>query len=393
MTTLILTAEQVNPAGDAQITYGITSAGGTFDLRSTGTVDYEVEWGDGTVERSTSNTLAHTYAAGNYVLKVRTSQEYRPYFNNSTDEDRITSVELVSDLDVGTDLGSAWSGAGNITSFDAAFGVTAGVTNFSSTWRNCTNLTSFPLIDTSSGTSFSSAWLNLISLTSFPLIDTSSGTNFFLAWYNCSNLTSFPLIDTSSGTNFSNSWYGCNSLTSFPLINTSSGTNFSDTWRGCSSLTSFPLIDTSSGTNFSNTWRECNSLTSFPLIDTSSGTNFSSTWQNCTSLTSFPLIDTSSATNLGSAWRSCSSLASFPANVFDTTGSLNANAFNSTFNNCALTAQSIENILVSLDTNGASNITLSINGGTNAGQSSWTAAATTAYNNLIAKGWTIQANT
>ena len=58
----IITAEQVNPAGDAQITYGITSTGAVFNLRSDGTVDYEVEWGDGTVERSTSNTLAHTYA-------------------------------------------------------------------------------------------------------------------------------------------------------------------------------------------------------------------------------------------------------------------------------------------------------------------------------------------
>jgi hypothetical protein len=43
--------DQRNSPGEAQITYGITSAGGTFNLRSTGTVDYEVEWGDGTVER------------------------------------------------------------------------------------------------------------------------------------------------------------------------------------------------------------------------------------------------------------------------------------------------------------------------------------------------------
>jgi len=45
--TWIITGEQVNPAGDAQITYDITSTGGTFTLRSTGAVNYEVEWGDG----------------------------------------------------------------------------------------------------------------------------------------------------------------------------------------------------------------------------------------------------------------------------------------------------------------------------------------------------------
>lgn len=368
MSTWIITGEQVNPAGDAQITYGITSAGGTFNLRSTGTVDYEVEWGDGTVERSTSNTLAHTYAAGDYVLKIRTSQEYRPYFNNSTDEDQITSIELVSDLDVGTDLLNAWYGANNITDFDAASGVTSSVNNFQSTWYNCT------------------------SLASFPSIDTSSGTKFYLTWTNCSSLTNFPQLDTSSGNDFRNTWQGCTGLTSFPLLDTSSGTKFTNTWLGCGGLTSFPQINTSSGTNFVGTWQSCGGLTSFPPIDTSSGTNFSYAWQSCTSLTSFPLINTSNATRFDYAWFNCSSLTSFPANMFDTTGTLVASAFSNTFTNCALTAQSIENILVSLDTNGQSGVTLGINGGTNAGQSTWTAAATTAYNNLISKGWTITAN-
>ena len=241
--SLIITGEQVNPAGDAKITYGITSTGGVFNLRSSGTVDYEVEWGDGTVERSTSNTLAHTYAAGSYVLKVRTAQQYRPFFNNSTDGDQITSVALVSDLDVGTDLTSAWYGANNITSFDAAFGVTAGVTNFFNTWRSCASLTSFPLIDVSSGTSFGFTWYNCASLTSFPLIDTSSGTNFQRAWQNCQSLTSFPLIDVSSGTSFNNAWRICTGLTTFPA-------NFFDSWTG-----------TPANNCFLNAWFGCTSLT------------------------------------------------------------------------------------------------------------------------------------
>jgi len=79
--------------------------------------------------------------------------------------------------------------------------------------------------------------------------------------------------------------------------------------------------------------------------------------------------------------------------MFDTTGTLASSAFNSTWFNCALTAQSIENILVSLDTNGASNITLGIDGGTNAAKTTWSTAAVTAYDNLITKGWTIYFNT
>ena len=78
--------------------------------------------------------------------------------------------------------------------------------------------------------------------------------------------------------------------------------------------------------------------------------------------------------------------------MFDTTGTLIATAFTSAWRDCALTAQSIENILVSLDTNGATGITLGINGGTNAAKTTWSAAAVTAYDNLIVKGWTITFN-
>jgi len=56
-------------------------------------------------------------------------------------------------------------------------------------------------------------------------------------------------------------------------------------------------------------------------------------------------------------------LTTYPANQFDTTGTLSSNAFHNAFSSCALTAQSIENILTSLDTNGAQNITLAIGGG------------------------------
>ena len=292
-----ITSDQVNPPGDAAITYDITNAGGVFNLRSTGTVDYEIEWGDGAVEISTLNTLPHTYAAGDYTLGVYSDGVYRPYFNNVTaDATQITSVTIGPGANLGTDLGGAWYGASNMTSFVCPFDVTSGVINLVRAWRNC------------------------------------------------SSLTSFPLINTSSCTVFTNAWRDCSSLTSFPLINTSSGTVFTNAWRDCSSLTGFNLIDTSSGTDFTNAWRDCNSL------------------------------------------------SSFPANMFDTTGTLVSNAFQGAWNNCALTAQSIENILVSLDTNGATGITLSIDGGTNAAKTTWSTAAVTAYDNLIVKGWTISFN-
>jgi hypothetical protein len=75
--------------------------------------------------------------------------------------------------------------------------------------------------------------------------------------------------------------------------------------------------------------------------------------------------------------------------MFDTTGTLIATAFSNAFLACALTVTSIENILTSLVTNGQSNITLTLSGGTNATKSTWTTAANTAYDTLISRGWTI----
>lgn len=176
------------------------------------------------------------------------------------------------------------------------------------------------------------------------------------------------------------------------------GTSLIEAFRGgANNMTSFTASDaTSAVTNFYQTWSGCSSLTSFPTIDTSSGTSFRNAWHSCFSLTSFPSLDFSNAEGdlpFAAAWYLCSSLADFPANMFDTTGTITSGAFSLAFGGCALTAQSIENILVSLDTNGASNITLGIDGGTNAAYSTWSTAAQTALSNLQNKGWTVSYNT
>ena len=208
-------------------------------------------------------------------------------------------------------------------------------------------------------------------------------TNFADFWRDWSEITSFPLIDTSSGTDFGRAWRGCSGLTSFPLIDTSAGINFAVAWYRCNSLTSFPLIDTSAGTNFALAWQGCSSLTSFPLIDTSAGINFFRAWLNCTSLTSFPLIDTSAGTSFSQTWQGCSSLTSFPANAFD---NVSGGDFKDAFAITALTQTSIDNILVSLVASG-------ISAGTRVfDQSDGSAPSSTgeaAIDTLRSRGWSV----
>ena len=309
----------------------------------------------------------------------------------------LTSFPLINTA-AGTAFSQAWASCSSLTSFPLIN--TSNATGVDRAWDGCSGLTSFPSIDTAKVTNFEYAWSACSSLTSFPLLNTAAGTNFFICWRGCSSLTSFPLINTAAGTNFGYAWTSCSSLTSFPLINTAAGTNFQSTWQACSSLISFPLLNTAAGTSFGDAWYGCSSLTSFPLINTAAGTNFSRTWYDNNALTAFPALDFDAAVGLASdasgtntgfreTWFSCGALADFPANLFDNT---TCTRYLDAFTGCALTAQSIENILVSINTAGTSNGNLSLQGGTNAGAATWTANAVTAYDALVARGWTITRN-
>ena len=331
------------------------------------------------------------------------------YYNNVSDKAKITELKEFGFYSNSTTQLNAFYGCSNMVITATDLGDFSNVIYFTSAWRACSSLTSFPLIDTSSGTDFQLAWRDCSSLTSFPLIDTSSGTDFNQAWTGCSSLTSFPLLNTSGIIGFNQAWNGCSSLTSFPLLNTSSVTNFNATWNGCSSLTSFPLLNTSSVTNFNATWQNCSSLTSFPLLNISSVTNFNATWRfcsgltsfpllntigikgfiqswrGCSSLISFPLLNTSSGTNFQLAWRDCSSLVNFPANFFN---SCLATNFIDAFQSTNLSQTSIDNILVSINSNGTSNGTFNQSGGSNTPS----ATGVSAKNSLISRGWTVTTN-
>jgi hypothetical protein len=323
-----------------------------------------------------------------------------------------TFSSSLNDLSLATNYASAWYGCSSITSFPTiTIPTDQGAVNLSNTWQNCTNLQSFPPgINTAAVTSMASTWNGCSSLESFPLLNTSAVTTMQNAWNGCSSLdnivnageaTSFPSINTSNVTNLGGAWAACSSLTSFPLLNTSKCTSFSSTWHQCTSLASFPAIDTSLGENFRWTW-EYNAFSTFPALNFSSATTMGYAWDGCSNLTAFPALSAaqrfSSAMVDGShpyggfrnTWLNCTSLTTFPPNIFDDV--TNCVEFGGAFSNCALTAQSIENILVSINAANTSNGTLDLNGGTNADTSTWSAAANAAYIALVGRGWTITQN-
>jgi SHS2 domain-containing protein len=284
-----------------------------------------------------------------------------------------------------TTLNSSFQGCVSLTTLPTITN-TQNVTNFYQTWLNCYSLTSMPAIDTSSATNFYSTWQSCVGLTTFPTLNTSNVTNFYYTWYNCTGLITFPTIDTSKGTNFYATWYSCNSLITFPSLDFSSATTFNSTWYGCSSLLDFPTQkNTGKVTNFYATWYNCTSMYSFSAQDFSSGTEFNATWYACPFF-EFPEVTFPSATNFTTAWQNCYNLRYFPPNVFDNCPATN---FTNAFTGCALTQESVDNILVSLVKAGKTGGTINITGGISETPSSVGLAAKTT---LQSRGWTVTNN-
>ena len=271
-------------------------------------------------------------------------------------------------------------------------------------WRGRADIVNFGNISFNSVTDITSAWRGNSSMTTFSVSfpSVAQASNAFL---NCSSLSDFGTTDLKNCSNFINTWQNCSALTSFPAgaklgTEATGSVPFSNAWRG-SGLTSFstPLP---TATYAAYAWLNCNSLTSFsselPLA-----TNVQQAWQGCNSLTSFdtelPLV-----TNAGFAWWNCTSLTDFSYDVFSNwnPSSITSGVFNTTWDNCtALTAQSVENILTSIDASGKYATSTGASGGSALGDAGididfngdpLSAATNSAVTSLKSKGWSIIVN-
>ncbi len=99
------------------------------------------------------------------------------------------------------------------------------ITDFSFYWNQCEWMTSFPVVDTSSGVNFHSAWRYCPGLTSFPFVDTSLSVTYQMAWNFCLNLALFPpgFFDAWTGVPandcFVNTWRWCYALSAVSVEN------------------------------------------------------------------------------------------------------------------------------------------------------------------------------
>jgi surface protein len=270
--------------------YAIFPSGNNFAAFrfTTNTGDYEVDWGDGTIDVVASNVVAeHTYDYSTYdptdatlssrgykqaiIVVTPVSGELRTanfQFRRTTTPAQTTAY-ATGFLDCAVSMPFANSGA-SITfggqtvrhSYCEQFEIknSGNGTIYSQLFRECRSLQSVPFIDMTNITSISFMFANCFSLQSAPLLDTSSVTSMGDMFNGCSALQTIPLYDTSSLTNMFSMFNGCSSLQSIPLLNTSSVTTMNRMFIGCNSINEIPTLNTSNVTDMQFFATNCNSL-------------------------------------------------------------------------------------------------------------------------------------
>ena len=316
--------------------------------------DADVDWGDGgahdTLTGSPGN-VDHTYAAdGTYTVKIKENSVGgfpTIYFANVGDKLKLMQISQWG-TNTWVTLEKSFFGCANltITATDEATAKMGGVTNFRYAWCNCSGMTSFPVLDVSSGTDFTTAWYQCSGLLHFPALNMGSSTLFPNTWQGCTGLVDFGMVNVSSGIDFDNAWFGCIGLLSFPALDMSAAQNVSHAWHNCSGIVTFGAITlTDHATNLFSAWQNCNSMTSFPSIYTGGNSLFSETWADCTGLNgyAFPTLNMQAMTSGADCFRGVTlSTSSYSALIIDmalgVTAGVTFNGGGSHYNAGAVTA-------------------------------------------------------
>ena len=364
---------------------------------------YQVDWGDGTIDLVNSNVIAQhdynytTYDVGNTTLSTRgykqaiitvtavsgnllTCNFQLRFVTSPVQSQNYTTgfLDCILSMPNATASGIVFGG-GTVSHRYVErvnFLTIGGCTSMSSMFNSCISLMSIPLFNTINVTNMGEAFRGCIVLESLPLFNTINVTTMGIMFQECRALKTVPLFNTASVTSMESMFFFCSSIQSIPLFNTINVTNMNSIFRGATSLQSVPLLNTSSVTNMFFMFLDCLSLKSIPFINTPLVTNMTGMFQNCQSIKTIPnLLTTSINTDFGNFANGCSSVNRIPM-IFSRTVNIS---------NCQLPQTALVEIFNNLvDRTLTTSANINITG-------NWGASALTAAERLIAtaKNWTI----
>ena len=332
-----------NPANDYTVTLPIDydnwydSYYGKYDT------DCVIDWGDGTMEHITTETLpTHTYTglSGATHFNVKITGTVRSLYSanmNATQKNGIIAVEQwgVTGLKV---MRYAFQGCLNLRSVPADnTGAFVEVKSFINSFEGCTSLTNVSdklFTHAIEATDFSSVFSNCSALTIIPenlFENCEKVTTFSCSFEQCSSLTTIPeklFASTSKVTSFYRTFYRCTSLQRIPeklFVENSLVEDFSGTFAS-TAITTIPEKLFEKCTKvlyFANTFYNCDQLTSIPaglFANNTSVISFQSLFQDCDKITIIPqglFAACTLAESFNSTFESCNDLKSIPVSLFD----------------------------------------------------------------------------
>ena len=188
----------------------------SLPLFSSQEYDFSINWGDGSPDENYSgsfSSITHTYSnEGEYNVSIVENSVGgfgRIYFNNSGD--KLKLLEIVQwGGNTWSNFASAFYGCSNmvITASDGADAKTDNVSFFTSAWRACSSMTSFPSFKMNYATNLTFAWRDCSSLIAVGNLNVNSVVTFTSSWQQCSSIINFPALDMRSMAYGSNCFAG-----------------------------------------------------------------------------------------------------------------------------------------------------------------------------------------
>lgn len=280
--------------------------------------NYQVDWGDGTVDSVASTTQAnHTYDYADADLPSVTARGYK------------CATIIITPV----------TGGANITSLTFnAKNTRTGLQAYSQPWLDILiNAPSCTTLNTFGGSNAPSRLLERVDITAIGGITTLAN-----AFLNCRSLQviNFPSGSLASVTTLNLAFSNCGALQQaiFPDGGLASVTNIGDMFNGCAALRKvvFPSGSLASVTTAPSAFSGCRSLRTLKLppgsFSSGSLTSINGIFTSCSALErfEFPSGSLGSVTNIGSAFSGCSNLKEvvFPSGLSGVT------SMNSTFASC-----------------------------------------------------------
>lgn len=290
-------------------------------LFTTSAGQYQVDWGDGTIDLVNSNIQAqHEYDYATISNATLTSRGYKQAMITVTavsgllrtiDLQRRFVTSPVQNQAYATGFLDCILSMPNSTASQPVFiggstvihryverfeFLSVGVcTNMSSLFQNLTRMQSVSMpANTSFVTNMTNMFSGCISLKSIPLFNTLSASSMSNMFNGC-GVSTIPLLNTQNVV-FMNNMFQSSRLVELPLLNTQNVIDMGDMFNGCFLLRSVPLFNTENVTNMRQTFVTCSNIQSVPLFNTIKVTNMNGMFQGCGALQNIPAFNTAAIT-------------------------------------------------------------------------------------------------